>query len=655
MPGETYHFGFVTSELFPITRGGAGVFHFRICDELLKRGHRVRILLDAQPSQAEIFRKRHQRELSKPEGFELTTMAELLGSSEPRAEANVTWYLAKSRQWFAAVSALVAKTELDVLEFPDFYGFGHVAIAAHRWARLAPRTQFVVRAHLALEQIQEQEIGCYVDKAGLLMHRQEQAAIRNADAVLAPTAAYARVVQERYHLTPSQIVLSPLPIESASLAPEAGVRDTVLFVARLFHFKGADIFVDAAVRLLESEPQLDPKIRFVLIGYDSNMGPQLSSFEKFLRDRIPARLAGRFEFTGQIEPREVTSWLGRSICYVCPSRVESFAYSVHESAAMGVPMILGDLPAFADLFTDKVDCLKFDGTAADLAAKIGRLFSDDSTRRKLARPRMAVSNEANTSYEQLAARPRDAKPIAKPRILVVAIESAAAESGEFARAQEAVREAWPDARFLKLSRAEATASKTVPLLGRLWATEGEAVTEDLLMICQTGDRFDVGYLRAAAGAMAEHPELGFIAPCGDKAMIDLELPIWPILHKNALTRSLMRTTPGVWLADLLDRRTQDFGEIAYLWSLEDRGLRGCQWATPSAVFAPSEFSLDDLAIFQSMLLRNTSVDRMQLQSRFLGQMMGRTTETLVIAPPPTAAQRIGRKFFGLLGGDGRRR
>src|SRR5208282_5272862 len=116
----------------------------------------------------------------------------------------------------------------------------------------------------------------------------------------------------------------------------------------------------------------------VLVGYDSKMGPGLTSFEKHLRNRIPSRLADRFVFTGQIEPREVAEWLARSICSVCPSRVESFAYSVHESAALGVPLILNDLPAFADLFADGLDCLKFDGSAADLAGKIGSLITDDS-------------------------------------------------------------------------------------------------------------------------------------------------------------------------------------------------------------------------------------------------------------------------------------
>jgi len=114
----------------------------------------------------------------------------------------------------------------------------------------------------------------------------------------------------------------------------------------------------------------------------------------------------------------------------------------------------------------------------------------------------------------------------------------------------------------------------------------------------------------------------------------------------------MRTKPGIWLADLLDRRTDAYAEIAYLWSLEDRGFHGYQWPTPSAVLAPSELSLDDLAIFQSVLLRNTSAQRMQMQSRFLAQMMGRTTETLIIPPPPTAAQRFRRKILGLLGRDG---
>jgi glycosyltransferase involved in cell wall biosynthesis len=654
--------GFVTSELFPVTRGGAAVFHFQIARELIRRGHRVSILLDAAEEKAAEFRA--GGELSKfaePSRLQLFTICQLLGSPDPEMSQTSSWYLAKSRQWFFAVREFLSRQELDVLEFPDFYGFGHTAVAAHRWMNLWPRTRFVVRSHLTMEQIQEPEIGCYVDRTALLMHEQERAALADCDAVLAPSASYARQIAGKYSIPENKIVLSPLPVgELPAPANPAANRDTVLFIARLFHFKGADIFVDAAVRLLETNPQFDPRVRFVLIGYDGKMAPGNTSFQAYLRRRIPARLADRFEFTGQLPPDRVGEWLHRSICYVCPSRTESFAYSVHEAVAAGTPVILADLPGFTDLFEHSVNCLKFDGGAADLAEKIVRLVNDEPLRKKLSQSHPPAAVDLAEPYERLAALPIApivSEQIALPRILVVILESAAANSGEFPATADAVAQAWPGAQILKLSPADANSSATLPLLGKLWNACGPTTTADLLMICMSGDRFDAEYLRQAAAAFARNPELGFIAPLATAgspqttgAAVDLELPVWPMLRDAALTRSIMRTESGHWLADLLDRRVEAYGELAYLWSIQDRGQAGLQWPAPCAALCDNEFKLDDPGIFQSLLLRNASKNRMKLQSRFLAQTTLPAIRPL-ITETQLAAQRIYHKLRGMLRGN----
>jgi hypothetical protein len=528
---------------------------------------------------------------------------------------------------------------------------------------LAPRTRFIVRSHLSMEQIQEPEIGCYVEKTALLMHGQERVALRLADAVMAPTPSYAQSVQRKYGLPASQIVLSPLPVGALPPAAPPAARDTILFVARLFHFKGADLFVDAAVRLLQTRPQLDAAVRFVLVGYDSNMGPGRISFEEYLRRRIPPPLRGRFQFTGQIAPAEVAQWLARSICYVCPSRIESFAYSVHEAAAMGIPLILNDLPAFTDLFHDEVDCLKFDGSSAGLADKIGRIITDDDLRRRVAQPRRPVTAALTEPYEQLAARSVAAPiaPASVPSVLVVMIDSPASSPPASSRAvdldpaEKAIAAAWPDARLLRLVPAAPDSSATLPLFGRFWTASADALSADLLLVCMSGDRFSPDYLRQARHALAQHADLGFVAPLAvadspetTGAAVDLDLPVWPLLRKTALTRSLMRTPPGLWLVDLLDRRADAYAEITYLWSLQDAGLSGFQWPVAGADLATSGLSLDDPAIFQSMLLRNVSADRMAVQSRFLAQAIVPTTPPLVSGDPPPLLQRIHLMLLALL-------
>jgi len=660
---KPYRIGFVTSELLPVTRGGAGMLLYLSAGELLRRGHQVHILLDAPIALADAFRHEHQAKLPDHRQFTLTAMAELLGSADPPGAGEASWYQKKSQQWYRAVEAWLKVVPLDVIEFPDFYGFGHAAIAAHRWLGLGGATQFAVRLHTTMEQLQQQEIGCYVDGAGLLMQEQERSALHNADAILAPSQSRARAVARDYDMRESQLIVSPPIVDHSVKFARQDRCDTVLFVGRLFHVKGADIFVDAAVHLLQRDAAIDPKVRFVLIGYDSKMGPGFMPFEQYLRRRIPARLADRFIFTGELKGAEVAQWLSRSICYVCPSRTESFGYTVHEAAAAGVPLILNDLDAFADFFQDGVNCLKFNGSASDLAGKISRILHEEQLAADLAQhregeapaepnplpePGLGGSLGLPESYQQLAERARQPQPTApstaptgKQIVAVILKTSSPAQHNRFSPAEKAIRQAWPAANIIHLEPADAASHQTVPLLGRLWSIEGEPVTSQLLMLCLESDRFDVECLGRACQAMMTQAALGAIAPfavpdhVGDDyvpAPLDLELSLWPILHQQALTRCLMRTPPNWWLGDLFDRRVESYGEIDYLWQLQDQNLSVFQWPSAGAVLAETDILLDNGAIFESMLLRNRNIRRMTLQSRFLPQLVGKTTPPLTVGP-----------------------
>ncbi len=647
---EPIAIAFVTSELFPVTRGGAGRLLYLAAGELLKRGHRVHVLLDGPEEQAKEFRLKHRPGLPNCEAMTIQSMAEL-GHANPPSAGPASWYEKKSQQWYLSVKAMLDTVKPDVVEFLDFYGFGHTAIAAHRWMGFGSGAKFVLRSHLTMEQIQQCEIGGYVDRTALLMHEQERLALENADAVLTASASYARAFARKYNLPAEKVVVSDPPLgEMPKPKAVSGECDTVLFVARLFHFKGADIFVDAAVRMLEEG--LPDHVRFVMVGYDSNMAPGLAPFEQYLRKRIPSRLAHRIEFTGHLTPQEVSQWLARSICYVCPSREESFAYTVHEAAGAGVPLVLSNLPAFEDFFRDGEDCLKFDGSSGDLASKIRRVITDGALRGRLAKPQHAVKQPLGTAYENLAARARQAtRSAAVPRsdsdILAVILKGGAGTSGNWPTAQQAIKQAWPGAKVVTLEPAATDAKNTLPLFGRLWAVQGEPITAKALMICCEHDRFDEAYLRQAAEALLSNDGLGFVAPseltnsANDwlGLQLDTSLAIWPVVHAIALTRCLLRTPEGVWLADLLDRRVEAYGEIGYLWSLQDRGLGGLQWPSAGAVFGQTDITLADSSILESMLLRGGNSRRAVVQSRFLAQSLS-VEPARPLVGPPSLKQRI---------------
>ncbi|MDO8424928.1 MAG: glycosyltransferase family 4 protein [bacterium] len=111
---------------------------------------------------------------------------------------------------------------------------------------------------------------------------------------------------------------------------DAGERGQVLFIGRLAEEKGVEDFIEAAARL--------PKVPFAIIGD----GP----LAEFVRQR--ARHIANLTWLGQLERREVTTYLSRAALLCMPSRwYENAPYSVLEAMAAGVPVVatrIGGLP-----------------------------------------------------------------------------------------------------------------------------------------------------------------------------------------------------------------------------------------------------------------------------------------------------------------------
>jgi hypothetical protein len=542
------------------------------------------------------------------------------------------------------------------------------------------------------------------------MHEQERLALLNADAVISPSPAHARLLMRQYGLSRPPVI-GPPAIEALPHRPRAQQPDAIVFVGRLFHVKGADTFVDAAVRLIQSGKLNDNRtqgrpygrLRFVLIGYDSNMAPGLTPFKQHLQRRIPTQLQDRFQFCDHVPPQEVSAWLARAICYVCPSRLESFAYTVHEAKAAGAPVILTDIDAFKDYFRDGDNCLMFDGSAGDLARQMGRVISDASLGKQLQQSPTPAIGDPCIVYETLAAQARGmadfgersrAVPSMGSRVAAVpaarragvspasidardhvvpskdsaqitaavirlqtppAPERAGSVSdgatGAHIPAVQAIRAAWPQARIIFLQAPNGPSAHAIPLLGRLWEASDDPITGTLLLLCLETDRFDPQFLAHAARALLSHDELGFVAPSpipGAAApsymdhQLDTELALWPITQKQAMTRSVLRTPPGIWLGDLFDRRIETYGEIDYLWRLGDQNLQGFQWPHGGAVLSQTSILLEHPAILQSMLLRGQNPRRMAIQSRYLAQTIGKTTQPLAMQTPapPTTLSRL---------------
>jgi glycosyltransferase involved in cell wall biosynthesis len=159
-------------------------------------------------------------------------------------------------------------------------------------------------------------------------------------------------------------VSNPIETDLNELVDVTRNRDFVC-VARLFKPKGQAVFLEACERA---------GVQGVCIGE----GPDLAE----LQARFP-----KARFTGQLTRAEVTIRMRAARALVLPSLwYETQGLVVSEAGALGVPSIVSDCCAALDFVEhDKTGMLFRAGDAADLAAALSRMASDDQLAAKLGR------------------------------------------------------------------------------------------------------------------------------------------------------------------------------------------------------------------------------------------------------------------------------
>jgi rhamnosyl/mannosyltransferase len=160
-------------------------------------------------------------------------------------------------------------------------------------------------------------------------------------------------------------------------------------VARLVHYKGLDILIEAARSLQAS---------VVIIGD----GPLAGTLSQLARD-VP-----NVHLVGSVDEAELRCHLSVADCFVLPStnRAESFGIATLEAQAMGVPAVVTDVgtgtveavsPGESGLVVEP-------GNASALAAAIQRILADPAQHE-------AMSRRARERAVELHSLPRAAEQL----------------------------------------------------------------------------------------------------------------------------------------------------------------------------------------------------------------------------------------------------
>jgi glycosyltransferase involved in cell wall biosynthesis len=219
-----------------------------------------------------------------------------------------------------------------------------------------------------------------------------QAVAQDARTVLAGTpveVVYNGIDLDRYMPGPAD--LDRLD-ELASLAPAPAGTVRVGLVATYARWKGHDLFLEAAARIVREHP--DASIRFYLIGgpiYETQ-GSQFSEAE--LRSLAASR--GVDSRVGFIPFQQDTEAIYRSLDLVvhASTQPEPFGRTIAEAMACARPVVVASAGGAAELFNEGVEALGFrPGDAGGLAQAVWGLVQDEPRRNRMAQAARRTAEE----------------------------------------------------------------------------------------------------------------------------------------------------------------------------------------------------------------------------------------------------------------------
>jgi 1,2-diacylglycerol-3-alpha-glucose alpha-1,2-glucosyltransferase len=155
-------------------------------------------------------------------------------------------------------------------------------------------------------------------------------------------------------------------------------RPTVIVVGQVIPRKDVTTFVEVARAL--------PQYQFIWYGHRMN---RLFMFDQTM-DRAIRNSPENVQFTGYVE--DIGAAFSSGDIFFFPSKEENEGIVLLEAAAMGLPIVTRDLPAYRGWMVDGENCLKGE-TKEDFVRMIRRAMEDEETREKLAGKAIKTAEE----------------------------------------------------------------------------------------------------------------------------------------------------------------------------------------------------------------------------------------------------------------------
>lgn len=201
-----------------------------------------------------------------------------------------------------------------------------------------------------------------------------RAAVRRADAILAPSRATAEDLERLAGADPRKVAVTPLAAALPEGTGPVGARLSGLGVPRPYVlFVGTLEPRKDVVGLVRAYRQVAPDVPHALVL----AGPDGWGTEELERELERAG-AGRIVRTGRVDDDDLDALYRGADAFAYPSVYEGFGLPVLEAMAREVPVITTDTPALAEIAGDAALLVPPEDVAA-LADALARILSDVAT------------------------------------------------------------------------------------------------------------------------------------------------------------------------------------------------------------------------------------------------------------------------------------
>jgi len=271
-----------------------------------------------------------------------------------------------------AVRSALARFPIEIVEIEEAFGLASRII---RLKRVPVVTRLQGPWFLNGDVLGEKKDALFLQRV-----EQERLSIAQADAVTAPSQDILDRTREYYGLPLDQGCVIPCPIEPRPDDPAwnlaASDRDRIAFVGRFDLHKGADVMIDAFVRLASSRPTLWLDFVGPDRGIPDSSGTLMRITEYLERHVGDPAISRRIVIHGQQPATEIDAYRRRAFITVVPSRYETFGYTAVEAMRLGCPLVAADSGGLREIVRDGETGLLFrSGDSQSLAAQIDRLLS----------------------------------------------------------------------------------------------------------------------------------------------------------------------------------------------------------------------------------------------------------------------------------------